>query len=258
MFFSDPDTSFRILAVLDMEWQKNDTQVQPRPFHALSLRLEGNAFFSDAHHSVQSKNGDLLYMPAGSPYYLRSEREHIIVIHFEMSDDTARSFELFSPKNTVVFEDLFRSINETWINKNPGFYYKSMSILYKIFEQMTRQFSPIYAESSYQKIKSAVNYLHLHFTDADLSITKLCEIASLSDTQFRKLFFEVYRTTPLNYINTLRIDYAAELLTGSFFSVEEISAKSGFSDSKHFSTVFKKYKQCSPSTYKKTSYPLKP
>jgi len=251
MFFSNPDTSIHILAVLDMEWQKNDTPVMPRPFHALSIRLRGNAVISDDHHQVQAKNGDLLYMPAGSPYYLRSEKVHIIVIHFEMSDKTSRSFELFPPKNTVVFEDLFRSVNETWINKNPGFYYKSMSILYKIFEQMTRQFSPIYAESSYQKIKTAVNYLHLHFAKTDLSIANLCEIACLSDTQFRKLFFDVYQTTPLNYINTLRIDYAAELLTGSFFSVEEIAAKSGFSDSKHFSTVFKKYKQCSPSVYKK-------
>lgn len=251
MFFSNPDTSFRILAVLDLEWQKNDTPVMPRPFHALSIRFQGNAVISDAHHKVQAKNGDLLYMPAGSPYYLRSEEEHIIVIHFEMSDKSSRSFELFSPQNTPVFEDLFRTINETWINKNPGFYHKSMSIFYKIFEQMTRQFSPIYADSSYQKIKLSVNYLHQHFTETDLSVVRLCDIANLSDTQFRKLFFEVYHTTPLNYINALRIDYAAELLTGSFFSVEEIAAKSGFSDPKHFSTVFKKYKQHSPSEYRK-------
>jgi len=251
MFFSDPDTSIRILAVLDMEWQKNDTPVMPRPFHALSFRFEGTAIISDNKHEVQTKNGDLLYIPEGSPYYLRSEEEHIIAIHFEMSNKAAQTFEVFSPQNTAVFDDLFRSLNETWINKHPGFYYKSMSILYKIFEQMTRQFNPIYTEASYQKIKTAVKYLHQHFTKTNLSIVSLCDIAGLSDTQFRKLFFEVYQTTPLNYINSLRIDYAAELLTGSFFSVEEVAIKSGFSDSKHFSTVFKKYKQCSPSTYKK-------
>lgn len=256
MFFTDSNTSFRILSVLDMEWQKNDTQVLPRPFHALSLRLKGNAYFSDAAHSVQSKNGDLLYMPAGSPYYLRSEQEHIIVIHFEMSDDISRHFDLYSPKNVAVFEHLFHSINETWKNKKPGFYWKAMSTLYQILEEMTRQFSPIYAETSYLKIKDAISYMYLHFTDPDLSVASLCEIANLSDTRFRKLFFEIYETTPLNYINVLRTDYAAELLSSSFFGVEEISTKSGFSDSKHFSTVFKKYKQCSPSIYKKRCYSL--
>ena len=256
MFFSDSNASFRILSVLDLEWQKNDTQVMPRPFHALSLRLEGNAFFSDAAHSVQSKNGDLLYMPAGSPYYLRSDHEHVIVIHFEMSDEIPRHFDLYSPKNVAVFEHLFHSINEAWKNKKPGFYWKSMSILYQILEEMTRQFSPIYAEFSYQKLKNAISYMHLHFTDAELSVATLCDIANLSDTQFRKLFFEIYETTPLNYINILRTDYAAELLSSSFFGVEEISAKSGFSDAKHFSTVFKKYKRCSPSIYKKRSNSL--
>ena len=79
----------------------------------------------------------------------------------------------------------------------------------------------------------------------------LCSIANLSDTQFRKKFFEIHATTPLNYINTLRVNYAADLLSNSPFSIDEIALASGFSDYKYFSTVFKKYKHTTPSGFRK-------
>ena len=47
MFFFDLDSTFRILAVLDLEWQNNDTPVMSRPYHALSLRFRGNAVIED-------------------------------------------------------------------------------------------------------------------------------------------------------------------------------------------------------------------
>lgn len=253
MFFSDTDASFRILSVLDLEWQHNDTQVMPRPFHALSLRLKGNAYFTDNTHSVQAKNGDLMYMPAQSPYYLRSSQEHIIAIHFEMNHHAPQHFELFAPENVAVFDHLFHAIHDAWKNKKPGYYWKSMSILYQILEEMTRQFNPIFATPSYQRLKNAISYMYLHFTDPSLCVATLCKIADLSGTQFRKLFSDIYGTTPLNYINKLRTDYAAQLLSGSFFGVEEIAAKSGFSDPKHFCTVFRKYRHYAPSVYKKRS-----
>jgi len=47
----------------------------------------------------------------------------------------------------------------------------------------------------------------------------------------------------------MRIEKAKELLSTGYFSVKEVSQKSGFDNVKYFSTVFKKEVGCSPSEY---------
>ena len=94
-----------------------------------------------------------------------------------------------------------------------------------------------------------MSYLHAHFTDPELSVLTLCDVAQLSDTWFRKLFFKCYGIKPVTYINTLRINYAKELLESDYYKVEEIARMTGFEDAKYFSTVFKRYTGCPPSGY---------
>ena len=70
--------------------------------------------------------------------------------------------------------------------------------------------------------------------------------------KIRRNFYEVYQTTPIKYLQILRINHAADLLVNSALSIEEISAMSGFSDSKYFCFVFKKIKACPPSVFRTT------
>ncbi len=252
MFFSDKNNAFKIQSVLELKWKEKTTVVAPRNVHTLSLRLRGTASFTVDGRILHTHNNALVYVPRNCSYEIASKEEHLIVIHFKMSDKTPHPFEIFTPQNSIVFEDAFRTILRVWTNRKPGYYYRSMSILYKIFEEITKQFNPVYTKESYQKIKNSMIYLHANFTDPQLSIETLCRLSNLSDTQFRKIFYEFHKTTPLRYINLLRVNYAAELLSDSFFSVEEIAQMSGFTDSKYFSTVFKKHKNYSPSNYRKT------
>ena len=127
-----------------------------------------------------------------------------------------------------------------------------MSILYTILSQLDKQCSSIYHSPAFLSIKHAMDYMHEHFTNEEMSVSTLCQIANLSDTQFRRHFFEVYQMTPVKYLQSLRINYAADLLVNSSLSIEEISAMSGFSDSKYFCFVFKKLKSCPPSVFRAT------
>ncbi len=253
MFFLNENNRFGLMTVLEFETKAKDTDVAPRPFHALSLRLSGNATFSNEKGSISVGTGDLLYMPAGEPYHLKSSPEHVICMHFTMSEKTEQHFAVYHPVSGAVFKESFCSLARVWSEKRPGYNYKAMSLFYKILEQMTRQFSPDYLGSEYGRIEAAVIYIHEHFKDPSLNVPALCRINHMSDTQLRKLFYKVFSLTPLQYINTLRTDYAADLLEGGMLSVEEVAYRSGFSDAKYFATVFKKYKGCTPSAFKRTS-----
>lgn len=251
MNLTSPDNEFKILSVIELPLPAQDTTILPRPHSTLAFRTQGNARieYQDKVFTVGSE--DILFIPAGCSYHIHSKKEHLLCINLSISGYEHMQPEHFVPQNVPIFQDAFQSIYDTWCMKKPGYYHKSMSILYSILSQLERQFSQTSLSPAFRPIKHAVNHMHAHFADPELSISSLCSIANLSDTQFRRNFYEVYGTTPLKYIQTLRVNYAADLLTSSTLSIEAISSMCGFSDSKYFCSVFKKHKLYPPSAFRK-------
>ncbi len=252
MQLSNPETVFKILSVIELRLPAQHTVIAPRPHSTLSFRMRGNALFRYGGSDFSLGTDDVLFVPAGCSYHIDSEPENILCINLSVSGSEAMTLEYFVLANVPVLKEAFKSIYEIWSLKEPGYYQKSMSTVYAILYQLEKQCSQTYHSPAFHTIKHAVNYMHAHFADPELSISSLCRIANLSDTQFRRNFYEVYKTTPLKYLQSLRVNYAADLLSGSSLSIEDISAMSGFADSKYFCTVFKKYKLRPPSSFRKS------
>lgn len=252
MELTDHDNIFQLLSVIELHLPAQNTIILPRPHSTLAFRTQGNARIEYQDKVFQVGNEDILFIPAGCSYHIRSGAEHLLCINLSISGSENMQPEHFVPRNVPVFQEAFHSIYDTWCMKKPGYYHKAMSLLYSILSQLERQFSQTYLSPAFRSIKHAVNHMHAHFTDPELSISSLCRIANLSDTQFRRNFYEIYSTTPLKYLQTLRVNYAADLLSGSTLSIEEISSMCGFSDSKYFCSVFKKYKLRPPSGFRKS------
>ena len=60
--------SVKIKEVLFMSWDIASVQVAARPYHALALRLSGNASFSHGNLNSNTNTGDVFYMPANCSY----------------------------------------------------------------------------------------------------------------------------------------------------------------------------------------------
>jgi two-component system response regulator YesN len=86
-----------------------------------------------------------------------------------------------------------------------------------------------------------------------VQISELAALSGVSDTYFRRLFLETYGERPLDYLNRLRIGYARELLISGYYSTTEVALRSGFSDPKYFSTVFKRITGETPTEFKNKS-----
>ncbi len=252
MELTNHDNIFSLLSVIELHLPAQNTVIQPRSYSTLSFRVQGKATMRHKDHQFDIGNDAIYFVPAGCSYHIISDPEILLCINLNISGQEKLQPEYFIPHNAPVFREAFQSIYNTWSMKKPGYFHKCMSLLYSILCQLEKQFSQTYHSPAFLSIKSAVNHMHAHFTDPELTISSLCRIANLSDTQFRRNFYEVYNTTPLKYLQTLRIDYAADLLAGSTLSIEEISGMSGFSDSKYFCTVFKKYKSTPPSEFRKS------
>lgn len=97
-------------------------------------------------------------------------------------------------------------------------------------------------------LKRAVRYIDSHY-EQPLHLSRLADDGGVSLSYLSRLFAE-YLGMPFNdYLNTVRLDAAEELLAGNSLSVKEIAYTVGYQDPNYFSRIFKKYRGLSPTAY---------
>lgn len=78
-----------------------------------------------------------------------------------------------------------------------------------------------------QLIVDALLYIDMHYGDT-LVLEKLADAAGYSISQFSRLFSELCGITPMRYVNIVRIQHAAEMLTNGDMRITDIAFACGF------------------------------
>jgi len=105
--------------------------------------------------------------------------------------------------------------------------------------------------SRYQAgLRKTLNHIHDHFTEA-LSLDEMAAMSGASETYFCRLFKHETGMTFLNYLNSLRIEKACELLRNTCDNATDICYQVGFNDYTHFGRQFSKSVGMSPSRYRR-------
>lgn len=100
------------------------------------------------------------------------------------------------------------------------------------------------------KVDKIIKYICKHYTE-DLTLTSIAEQFYISPFYLSKIFKRSTNLSIVEYINSLRIKQAKELLETSSTKIAEIAEIVGFSSSSHFSRTFKLVTGLSPQQYKK-------
>ena len=85
-------------------------------------------------------------------------------------------------------------------------------------KEMEKKYSP---EEKNGIIAPAINVIQENFTDHTLAVSALAQLCGISEAYFRRLFLNKFGVSPKEYILSLRIDYAKQLLTSGQFSVSD-------------------------------------
>ena len=132
------------------------------------------------------------------------------------------------------------------------------TIIQAKFLQMIVILSRAYSESA-EGINSNIFYLadtvafmQNNFTK-HLKVEDLAKMTNLSVRHFSRIFSDMYKISPNEYIMRLRLDYAKKLLLTTDMSITEISDRSGFQSSNYYSRLFRKLYNMSPMEYRKAS-----
>ncbi len=83
-----------------------------------------------------------------------------------------------------------------------------------------------------------------------INLDDLARAANVSKSTLIQAFKTALHTTPIKYINSVRIAKAKELLLGSNYNISEISEMVGFQSLHYFSRYFKNHEQVSPVEYR--------
>jgi len=87
-------------------------------------------------------------------------------------------------------------------------------------------------------IKRSREIMASNLSDEDFDVQSLCNEMAMSRTQFYRKFSSLTNRTPNDYLRSLRLHKAKDLLTGSDITVTEAAYRTGFKNLSHFSKVF--------------------
>lgn len=75
--------------------------------------------------------------------------------------------------------------------------------------------------------------------DSDFNIDVLCSPLNMSRTSFYNKIKALTGEAPADYVRSLKLQKAADLLSEDKLNINEIAEATGFSDAKYFREVFK-------------------
>lgn len=100
-------------------------------------------------------------------------------------------------------------------------------------------------------LKTAVDFIDSHYMDEEISLNTVANVANVSSNHFSALFSQNMGQTFIEYLTTLRMNKAKELLRCTGMRSSEITGEIGYKDAHYFSYLFKKTQGMTPSDYRK-------
>ena len=161
-----------------------------------------------------------------------------------------RPFVVKLPNDSAV-KSCFLDAETKWLHKRPECDSELRALLYRIVSLLIKNEVYYAGGENRLKIAEAVKYLHAHYLENDFRVAMLAKIAKMSPRYFEMLFFDEFKCTPKEYILTLKMQLARELLQSERYSVTDVAEQLGYGDIYHFSKIFKAKTGYTPSEYKR-------
>ena len=243
-----------VLKVFEGSFPKGRANDQPcRHSDAFCYIKEGEIEYTFSGKKVRAKDKNLIFFPKGSAYGLNiiSPLKYICIdFNFESGSSLTDGvvFKNISPDLGNIFPKLLK----IYLMKSPWHQPSLFSGVYRIYTEALKS-----ENAKYMKLTPIFSditaYIIENVSNPDFSVSALSEKFGISEVHLRRILKSAVGTSPIRYVNSLRIEKAKTLLSESSLKVSDISAEVGFSDSFYFSRLFKKETGVSPASFRKNN-----
>lgn len=165
-------------------------------------------------------------------------------IYYEIPAYEKKHFEnlLFEMENEFYINDCYSSPVTTSI------LIELLAILCRLPKKQSIYTPPLTTDPN---VLSACKYIEKNYCK-DIDLKTVASEFHFSKEHFSRIFKKNVGIGFNEYLNTIRINKAKELLSDTDNSITKISELSGFNDSNYFSTTFKRITSITPLKYRKT------
>ena len=236
--------NIRILGV----YRGNSSLVRSKPNrknNMLLLKTSGVTQYNVNDMKWSVKAGDVIFMPDGTSYsVVTTQPGGYISIQFEADCKGAAPCKMRLPGAEELFERMFRYGKSDMTNS-----LKASSVFYEILYRLSLPEQQKYSSAKNSDvIDSAVKTIEASYSDHTFKIASLYEAHGISSVYFCKLFKQLKGVTPSEYLASVRLEKAKEVLLCGY-SVSESASIVGFADPLYFSKFFRKHTGMPPTLY---------
>ena len=216
----------------------------------------GDAVFINSNmiHSSQSPDKNIIIVLQAPLPFMESisngkyHEEVIIEINKNLSNGEIEA----------ILEKILDESSDDWVRsiEHLSSIYYLFFLLFRDFSVTTNKENLILTERYLDRLAKITSYIKEVHT-GECNLTQVADEFGFNPSYMARFFKKYMGMTFKEYLNMLRLNSAYKLLMRTDKTIEEIALESGFSNSKSFSSSFKKMYELTPFHYKKSINDLK-
>lgn len=205
--------------------------------------------------AVAAPGACILYTPGTKQDYSALRDFRLSYIHFTIPGAEKSRFsipenEVFYPKDPALVQQFIEQIFREYHGKDALYEDQIDSLFRNMLVLLSREAHKEAMETKFNTklypLFVEARYTMLSNCEKEWASTNMCEMVSLSRSQFYKYYEEFFGLSPMADINFARIEKAKALLSNEEMTVTEVSALCGYQSIHHFSRTFKQHTGMSP------------
>ena len=229
---------------------------------------KGHFYFKGSKEPTIVSKGNMVLFRPGEPqvyHYYAIDKTEVYWVHFTgwKVEEYLKRYELphqenvfytgVSPDYPWIYNQMIRELQIRRVNYEDiiNLYMHHIFITINRYIKEGRQAN----NDTINDIERAVRYFKDNY-NKQISIKQYAEEHLMSVNWFIHSFRSVMKTSPMQYIISLRIAMAKGYLEKTSKNITEISNEIGYDNSLYFSRLFRKYTGISPSEYRKRNKTL--
>lgn len=214
----------------------------------------GNGIFHTNNTTTPLTAGDIFFSFPGNAFEIESKddfkymyisfvgiRGNMILEHLNISKTN------FLFHNAEAIYDLWKnglSLSRTMTNL------ATEAVLLYTFAHLGNQLLPENTSKEFRHSVTVIKkYIDENYTDHDFSVEQMGKALAYNSKYISSIFKKHFGIGIVDYLNTIRIQTACDMMQQHFTSVSDVSDKCGYSDVHYFSKIFKKKMGVSPTQY---------
>ena len=151
-------------------------------------------------------------------------------------------------ESTERLQQLFLTLFEEFTLRHIGFDEVATGLLQQILVLLVRNCEAVGREELPRL--QTIFYIHQHFSE-HLTVAQLALMEHMSPSRYRALFHRSTGCSPQEYILSVRMNHASQMLLETNRTVADVAADCGYKDEFYFMRLFKQRKGLTPGTFRK-------